>query len=154
MSKTILLGVAVQHSRKAPRIGFTFFGFYFIFYGAYYFSKLDNSLPELLFRGSFILVGLAYIIYAQIAFSKSSKFAPRISINDNTIEYKLGFFKKSFRISWADIQSIEFAPYRVLYKINDKIETLSYDTNAEVSIEIKETLREFAEAKKIEVIGG
>ena len=154
MSKTILLGVATQHSRKAPRIAHTLMGLYFLVYGGFYLVETAYTTGELIFRGSMIIIGLAYILYAQFAFSSKSKFAPRISIDENVILCKTSFFRKGYQIKWIDIKSIEFNPYQVDFVLENKTENLTYDTNADVSIDIKEALREVAEAKNIEIIGG
>jgi hypothetical protein len=154
MSKIILLGIPSQYSKKAPKISFIIIGLYLLLLGALNFSRPDqNTFDKLSMTANFI-AGFLFIIYGQIAFSRKAKAAPKISINDDIIEYKTSLFKNARHIKWQDVHAIEFSSYRVDFKLANTTETLVYEANADVSIEIKESLREFAEAKNIEVVGG
>ena len=88
------------------------------------------------------------------AFSQNSKFALRVKIDNNGIELKNNFFKPVTQLNWTDLQSIEFGLYEISFQLTGTTKVFSYDSNANVSRDIKKTIREFAERKNVMVIGG
>ena len=88
------------------------------------------------------------------AFSQNSKFALRVKIDNNSIELKNNFFKPVTQLNWTDLQSIEFGLYEISFQLTGTTKVFSYDSNANVSRDIKKTIREFAERKNVMVIGG
>ena len=70
------------------------------------------------------------------------------------MQFKTSIFKRPSKMLWQDIQSIKFRPYRIDLIMSNATENITYDTTADISVEIKETLSEIAMKKNIEVIAG
>lgn len=155
MSKTILFGVGGNKlDVRIQKWSYFFLGAMLLGQGfLHFFSNGDGWVRSIMIMLMFFGGGYA-IIFALFNFSKSSKYAPKLKIDDLSVELKTSLFKKRIKIKWKDIQSVSFKPYRVDFKVNDAVEVIAYDTTSDISIDIKETLREVAAKKDIEVIGG
>lgn len=98
--------------------------------------------------------GIVYSVYGLLAFSKSSKYAPRVEVDSGSLVFKNGVLKEPKTIRWNKIKQIEFASSRLVFSMPDSEYAFLYDTQAETSKEIKSTIREMAESKQIKVTGG
>ncbi len=98
--------------------------------------------------------GVYHTIYGLLAFSKHSKYAPRVEVDQDNLLLKNKFLKEAKMITWDQIKQIEFASYRLVFSMPDSEYAFLYDTQAETSREIKSTIREMAESKGIDVLGG
>ena len=154
MEKTILIGMNNQYSAKANRWGFILTGLLFLFNGVL--NIYNNSLEPLgLILGIGIFFGGIYFtFYGMTAFSKYSRFAMKIKITNKIIEIKNKLFGSAMRLNWSDITSIKFGFYEIIFQIENTTEVFEINSNADVSKEVKRIIREQAELKNIEVIGG
>ena len=156
MNKTILLGASGAHTFdiKIQKWNYFILGALFIAQGLTYFYRIDEGIWTKLMMNLTFMSGTYVIIFALINFSRTSKYSPKLKIDDDSVELKTSLFKKGIKVKWQEIQSVSFKPYRVDFKVADTVEVITYDTTSDISIEIKEALREIAEKKNIEVIGG
>ena len=100
------------------------------------------------------VIGVYYCIYGLTAFSTNSRLALRIKITDEFIEIKDRFLKPPIHLIWTDLKSIEFGKYMIVFQLEESNKVFSYKSNANVSVEIKIMIREMADKRKIEVVGG
>lgn len=151
MTKTILLGTNNRFSAKANKWLFSLTGILFLCNGI--FNIYANAIEPFGFILGVLLIlgGLYYLIYGITAFSVKFKYAQRINIDDKIIALKNSFFKPATHLKWADIQAIEFGSYEIDFLLEGGRKTFSYQSNADVSIEIKMALTEFAESKGIRI---
>ena len=157
MSKTILIGMNNKFSVKANRWLFSLTVLLLLTNGALYLIyNYNNRLEPIgLILGILILFGgFYYGMIGLTAFSQNSKFALRVKIDNNNIELKNNFLKPVTRLNWTDLQSIEFGLYEISFQLTGTTKVFSYDSNADVSRDIKNTIREFAERKNVKIIGG
>ena len=156
MSKTILLGAGGTQifDAKIQRWAYFFLGTLFITQSFIYLLGTNDTFWTKAMIGMTFMSGTYMLVFGLMNFSRTSKFSPKLKIDDAYVELKTSLFKKGIKIKWQDIQSVSFKPYRVDFKLVDTVEVIAYDTTSDISIDIKETLREIAEKKNIEVIGG
>ena len=154
MNETILLGVENKFTAKANFWLFMLVGLLFLLNGSYtiYNSKFD---PIGFVLGSLIVVGgVFYIVYGQLAFSKKSKFAPRVKVNDEEIELRSSVFKPVIKILWSDVKRIEFGLYELDFQLADKNLIFNYESSLDASLNIKGKILDMANEKSIEVVSG
>ncbi|MCB0496626.1 MAG: hypothetical protein KDC79_10870 [Cyclobacteriaceae bacterium] len=153
MSKKFLIGTGFGYS-KVNFWAFIATGVIFLLNG---FLLMYNNIlsPIGLIIGVFTFIGgIFYFLYSYILFSNRSKWAPRITIDDNYLELKSKILQSATRVLWSQISSIAFSPYKIAFDLGDTVKSFEYETTSELSIEIKETIREMANTKGIDVIGG
>ncbi|XOV92035.1 MAG: hypothetical protein ACFHWX_17720 [Bacteroidota bacterium] len=151
MKKTILLGTRQINIHRNVIISVSL-GVIFIINGV---ISMKRGGPFGLILGVLTMVGgLWYIVYALLAFNKYSKFAPRFTLDEKELLFKETLFRRPVRFFWNKIRRIELGPYQLLISTDDSNQTLYYSTRASTSKEIKSAIREIAESKQIEVIGG
>jgi hypothetical protein len=109
-----------------------------------------------LFLGGFLLLtGLAMIIMGFILFDSTSKLAPKFEIDEVQILVKEDIFKKTKLLNWNEITEISFKPFALEFMFTDKSSQLVIlKTTGETSIEIKKSIREIADKKLINIVGG
>ena len=109
-----------------------------------------------LFLGIFLLLsGLFMIMLGFMLFSPTSRFTPRVVMDENEITIRADVFNRSKVISWSDIKNIEFKSFAVDFLFNDnKNQLVILPTTGNISIEIKKSLRALADRKFIVVKGG
>lgn len=154
MPKTVLIAKGNGYSARANRLIWIFIGIMFIING----TLLTIGNHEEPFKFSFgvieFLFGLYALFYSIAVFSTNSKLAPRVKVDSDLIEVKKKMFGQVDRIEWDLIDKISFDSYSITFTKEGVNKVINYDTTSEVSIEIKEAIRETADAKGIEVIGG
>ncbi len=102
-----------------------------------------------------LMISSALLIAVMILSSvKTSKYAVKVTINDQEIRFKTHFFGKPQQLNWQDINSIGFGPYRITFRMTTGETEVNYATLAKISVEIKESIRQMAALKGIEVTGG
>ena len=154
MTKTIILGLNNNFSVRANRWLFVFAGLLFSLNGISHLIS-DSLKPYNLVLGIvFILFGLFYAIYGFFRFSTTSRFAPKIVLEDNLIALKKTFWKPAHTLKWPDIRSIEYGSYEIKFNLIDSSYLFSYSSGPDESIMIKKSIREFAHQKNIDVKGG
>ncbi len=90
-----------------------------------------------------------------ILFNPTNIFAPKFIIDDNEIQIREDVHVKTKRIIWSDIKEITYKSFALDFLLNDNTSKLILlRTNGETSIEIKKSLREIADKKSINIIGG
>ena len=62
--------------------------------------------------------------------------------------------KHAKEIPWDHIKSINFGPYKIVFSMTGSDYIFSYRSTSDTSKEIKSAVREMAESKGIEVLGG
>lgn len=154
MSKTILIGINNRFSVNANKWLYYSLGLLFLFNGVFHIFSNSFKPIGIILGILMIIGGMWYIIYGFTAFSVSSKYAPRVRIDDTEIELKNNFFKPATQINWTDVKKIEFDLYKLSFQLSDNNLVFSYNTYPDISIDIKRMIREMAEEKNIEVIGG
>jgi hypothetical protein len=139
---------------KVQKWNMIFFGVLFLVQGFTYLFRIDQGIWTKAMMGITFMSGFYVLIFGFINFSRTSKLAPKIKIDDTSIELKTGLFRKSTVLKWVDIQSIKFKPYQVNFKTADTVQIINYDTTSDISIDVKETIREYADKMNIEIMGG
>ena len=155
MEKIILIGENNKLSIKATKWLSISMGIIWFLLGAVNLLRAE-SLMDLrsLLSIVIIITSIVTIFYGLTAFSKTSKYALRLKVEDNYLEYKSNYLRPVTRINWIDVKEIRFDAYRITFQLNREIRRFSYRSNPEVSKEIKKTLGQMAESKNIPVIGG
>ena len=153
MSKTILIGVNNRFSDNANKWVFILLGLLFLTNGI---INIYNNFEPFgrIFGVLVIIAGLWYIFYGIFGFTENSKLAPKVKVDESMIELKNSLWKSSTKLDWSELSSIKFGSYEVIFQLKDSSNSFSYNSNADVSITIKQTIRDFAERKNIEVIEG
>ena len=156
MSKTILIGAGgtAQFDIKVQKWNMLFFGILFIAQGFLYMFSLNQGAWAKPMMMMTFLSGTYVIMFALLNFSRTSRFSPKVKVDNTKVEFKTSLYKKGKSFNWQDIQSIRFKSFRIDFKTNNTVEVIAYDCTSDISIDIKETIREFAEKNNIEVIGG
>lgn len=154
MTKTILIGMKNRFSAKANKWLFNLTGLLFLINGI--FNIYTNSIEPIGFILGVLMIigGLYYLIYGMTAFSKNSKYAQRVNIDNKIIELKNSFFRPATQLKWTDIRAIELGSYVIDFQVEGGRKKFSYQSNADVSIEIKKSIKEFAESKSIRISEG
>ncbi len=112
-------------------------------------EPLLNAIRIALLAGAFLL-----LIFLLLSSVKASKYAVRVVIDEDEIVFKTHFFGRPQQLKWQNIKSIAFHPYRISFRLaNDSVD-VSYTTLAKISVEIKESIRQLARQKGVEVSGG
>jgi len=149
MEKTILLGSTGTLSPKANK-------YLFIALGLMYSGLSVSMLLEegITFMASaWMFTGLFFIIWAILTFTVTP-ITPQVHLSQHLITYRKSPFKKTQKLKWSGIKSIEFSAYQITFHFAEHKHSLSYQANSATSIEIKNSIREFAENLGIEVTGG
>lgn len=101
-----------------------------------------------------IIAAIIAIFYGLTAFSENSKFALRLKVTDDYVEYKSAYLRAAARVNWNEIKEMKFDAYKIDFQLNKEVKRFSYRSNPEVSKEIKQLLLQIAEEKSIPVSGG
>ncbi len=101
-----------------------------------------------------IPVNIALAIFSMLMFSERSKYAPKISINDELISIKEKLLRPAVEISWEHIKDVSFASYKIIFTKEDSDYIFDYRFTTDTSKAIKSAVRELAESKNIKVIEG
>ncbi len=153
MNKVILIRKIEAYPVKFNKWISVFSGIVMIIFGLYYVSvNLIAFAPMGLILGVLFLVsGLYGIFYSITTFSIHSRYALKVKINDDFLEFKSSLFGPRVRIDWAHVKYIALKQYQVLFDLGRTREIFSYSSSPEVSKEIKKAIREMAEKKNIKV---
>ncbi|MFY0605571.1 MAG: hypothetical protein JXR10_02580 [Cyclobacteriaceae bacterium] len=149
MSKTILIGSTNRLSNKTNKIVYLVASvLYMSFAGSRYYHQGFST--EMLFN---VLMGAGFLIYGMVIFSPTP-ISPRVQISDSEIVTRTKLFGPTTKILWSDIESIRYASYEIEFHLKNGKETVFYTCNPEISLDIKRSIREFAEDKNIDISGG
>jgi len=116
----------------------------------------SDSWSWLLLFGLILTVGgPLMIIYSLILFSRTSALAPRIQIDETGVLIREDIHRGQKKIEWKNVKEITYRPFELNFHLtDDNTETLSLPTTGEISIDVKKTIREFADSRQINIIGG
>jgi len=157
MNKTILIGTNNGISSKVNRWLFPLFGGVWLVMGTrliYKYNASTDTVEGLIIGSLMLLLGVYYVLYGLTAFSYRSKLALKIIVNNEWVEIKNKFLKLPIKMMWADIRSIEFGQYKIRLQTEDSNKEFRINSDANVSIEVKEAIRKVANEKGIEIVGG
>lgn len=154
MNRTIVLGGNGTFSGKTNKIAWIFNGVLLFSLGIIEMLRQTDELFGTILSILLILGGVYGILYAILGLSKNSKFSPKVILSNESLTIKKSFWKPSFKIKWDEISSINFNHYQIDFQLNNEVYSFEYETNAHTSLEIKKSIREYAESKEIEVFGG
>lgn len=102
-----------------------------------------------------IIAGPLMFIYGLVLFGRTNKLTPKIQVDENGILVKEDIHKKQRRIDWKNIKEITYRPFELNFLLaDDNTEKVILTTNGEISIEVKKTIREFADERQIKIVGG
>jgi hypothetical protein len=113
----------------------------------------SNSLLdwELILSIMLVTCGPILLLYGLLLFWLS----PKLGVDNQGIFIKEGIFKAKININWNDVKLINYKPYELGFLLADsRIKSFVLNTNAEASLEIKRTIRRFAEQRNINVVSG
>ncbi len=149
MNKTILIGTrSILSNRASFWVLLTIGTAYLIIGGINLFhpGSIFESVGNMVF-------GVIFCAYAIFTFS-TTPLTSRVRIGDSTLEFRKSFFGKTWQLDWSEIMSMEFRSFEIQFNLKDNVKVFSYNSKPETSIDIKKSIREMAEKKDIEVIGG
>lgn len=102
-----------------------------------------------------LLSGLLMAILGLILFNPRNMFAPKVVIDEDRIQVREEVHVKTKTMNWGDIKEITYGPFSLDFLFKDNTSQLVIlRTDGVTSVEIKKSIRDFAERKSIEVIGG
>ena len=116
--------------------------------------RLMNNEGNMLLGIVWLTVAIFQVSYFALSFSGKSKFSPKVKVDSAVIELKKSFWKRPELIKWEDVNFIQLSSYQVGFYLTYGTKIFSYKTNPKSSVQLKRTLREFAEAMQTQVIGG
>lgn len=80
---------------------------------------------------------------------------PKFQIDDNRIIIKEDVHKGQRQIDWKNVKEITYTPFELNFHLTDNnTETVNLSTSAEISLNIKKTIRQFADERQIKIVGG
>lgn len=98
-----------------------------------------------LFWGLFLLFTSIFVL------SKNSVLSPKIKFTKTGITVKKEFWSRSKTMKWLEISSIEFGSYKILFQLQESTYKFTYNTSADLSVQIKQAIRTAANQKSIPV---
>lgn len=118
--------------------------------------QADTWLHWVTIGGIFlVLAGPILVIYAIILFNPNNKITPKVQLDEKGIYIKQDLHKRALKIDWSNIKEIAYKTFELDFLLNNhNTETVSLQTTAEISIEIKKAIRKLADGKQINIIGG
>lgn len=154
MATIVLLGNKNDFSMRANKTLHLLIGILFILNGSLQVYRTSMGAVGYIIGIPTLLMGIFYLWYAFIITSPKSKFAPKVAIDMNSIFLKNRLLGAAKTLLWADVKSITFKQFEIVFVLQKNEHSFSYDASTESSIMIKEALREYSEKKGIEVYGG
>jgi hypothetical protein len=102
-----------------------------------------------------IVAGPLMLIYGAILFSRTNKLTPKIKVDEIGILIKEDIHKGQIKIDWENVKEITYRPFELNFHLTDNsTETVNLTTSGEISVDVKRTIREFADGKQIRIVGG
>lgn len=154
MNQIILIGDKNPFSMKTNKIMWVFSGVLYIGTGLIQFYRHQDEAISFFVWILLILGGLYLILYGFVGLSEKSKYAPKVLLNEDYIHIKKSFWKPAKQLKWNNVSAINYQSYQIDFRLNKETYSFTYNTSSHTSIEIKRAIRELAENKGIEVIGG
>jgi hypothetical protein len=102
-----------------------------------------------------IIAGPLLLIYGLILFNRTNKLTPKVQVDDNGIIIKEDIHKGQRTIEWKNVREISYKPFELNFLLTDNnIETVNLSTSGEISLDVKKTIRQFADDRQIKIVGG
>jgi len=102
-----------------------------------------------------IIGGPLLLIYGLILFNRTNKLTPKVQVDDIGIIIKEDIHKGQRTIEWNKVREISYKPFELNFHLTDNnIETANLSTSGEISLDIKKTIRQFADDRQIKIVGG
>jgi hypothetical protein len=102
-----------------------------------------------------IIAGPLLLIYGLILFNRTNKLTPKVQVDDNGIIIKEDIHKRQRTIEWKNVREISYKPFELNFLLADNnIETVNLSTSGEISLDVKKTIRQFADDRQIKIVGG
>jgi hypothetical protein len=99
--------------------------------------------------------GLTLLTLGIILFDPKNKLAPKVVIDDIEILIREDIFKRTKSIKWTELKQIDLKSFALDFLFNDNRTLLVIlKTTGETSKEIKKVIREMADRKSVNIIGG
>lgn len=153
VDRVILLGMNDSFSRNATKKMSLILGGLLLFQAGFYLFKSD--LDFYLVMGLMTIpIALLHVYLGTVGLSASSRFSPKVSINEDQLLIKTNLFRKGMVANWSSIRSIDFKSYQIGLQMQEGLQIVNYTTDADTSKEIKKAIQEMAEAKGIPINGG
>ena len=102
-----------------------------------------------------LIAGPLLLIYGLVLFNRTSKLTPKVQVDDNGIIIKEDIHKGQRMIEWKNVREISYKPFELNFFLTDNnIETVNLSTSGEISLDVKKTIRQFADERQIKIVGG
>jgi hypothetical protein len=102
-----------------------------------------------------IFAGPLMIVYGLILFAPPNRFTPKVQVDYDGIIIKENILEVQRQIDWKNVKEISYRPFELTFHLsNNSIETVKLSTSGETSMDLKKTVREFAEERQIKIVGG
>lgn len=102
-----------------------------------------------------VIAGPISLIYGLILFNQTNRLTPKVQVDDNGIKIKQDFYKRQRTIEWGKVKEITYKSFELNFHLKDNnIETVNLSTTGEISLDIKRTIRQFADERQIKILGG
>ncbi len=137
---------------KQPKMIFVILGLILIIQGIFRLFGSGMTVINLVLGILLMLFGAGCLVYALLNYSIKSQKAGRVELSDKIFLIKQDFFKKPIAIEWDNIQAIDLGDYTLGFKKNDQMYYIKYNTKKDISEEIKNALRRYAENKGIAIV--
>lgn len=120
----------------------------------YSFSAFLNNEFNLYRHSVYIIHGSVFLFFGFFVYNRKSPLAPKFVINEHYIASKTGVFKKRNQFHWDRIKEIEFGPYQINIKLEGSNSTIHYEASADISLAIKDAIRDMANSKGLKILAG
>ncbi|MEQ8415112.1 MAG: hypothetical protein RIB71_11620 [Imperialibacter sp.] len=155
MTKTIIFGARDRSSLYSNKWVLMVAGTLFCAYSAYWLvGYFDSGQGISIFFGvAWLGSGIYYLTTSMLLFQ--TRYVPRAELDDRLLKLKGSLWGTLTVLSWDEIASITYKTFEINFQLRQGKEfEFEYRSNSETSIELKNLIREFAERKNIQVLGG
>ncbi|MFY0688162.1 MAG: hypothetical protein JXQ90_13405 [Cyclobacteriaceae bacterium] len=150
--QVIAIGAHNRFSNKANRILAIFLGLTFIGQSIIYGIRTEGLDAYLIMTLLMGISGIGYIFYSYLYYSPQSKWSSKVVVTEDEIKLKPKFGQPYLSIKWNDVEALGLDSFSFSVVLKDQKERFfHYQTNADISVKIKQVLQNFAEQKAIPV---
>lgn len=156
MTHTILLSTNPSGlSRPVTRGLFVILGLVNVAKGLLDIITVELPAWQWAFNAVMVLSGLVLLLLGWVLFDPTSRWAPKVVIDDSKISIREKLWKEPTTIPWQELTRIEFSSFEMNFFFSNRTtQRVLLKTDADTSITIKRTLREVARGKQVEVVEG
>ena len=146
MKKTFLLGTK-------PSL-FVFLSILFLSNASIAYFDAEQSRLEYWLMIINAIAGVYALGFTLLVLTDLMGTAPKVVVYSEGLLLKAKAFSSGHDIKWEEIKSITFHSYQIDLKLETKPLFFSYKATASTSKRIKDAIRDMADLKNIEVLGG